>query len=106
MCRPVQRDRVIAATVLAPESEVTLKRLSVGRTGPLRRSTDQVPSARTGTLIWMTAPLAIPAHMYFQLKGAYGLRTFSALWRTAFLLMFCFIVLVLFGMAVIYLGLA
>lgn len=51
-------------------------------------------------LLWMTLPFAIPAHMYYQLKGAYGLRTFSALWRTWFLLWFCTFALLLFVMAV------
>lgn len=51
-------------------------------------------------LVWTTLPLAIPLHMYFQLKGAYGLRTFSALWRTWFLLWFCAIALGLFIAAV------
>jgi hypothetical protein len=34
--------------------------------------------------------------MYYQLQGAYGLRTFSTLWRTFFLLIFSFIALLLF----------
>jgi uncharacterized membrane protein YhhN len=51
-------------------------------------------------LLWLTLPFAIPAHMYFQLKGAYGLGTFSALWRTWFLLWFCTFALLLFTMAV------
>lgn len=51
-------------------------------------------------LLWMTLPFAVPVHMYYQLKGAYGLRTFSALWRTWFLLWFCAIALGLFIAAV------
>ena len=51
-------------------------------------------------LLWMTLPFAIPVHMFYQLKGAYGLRTFSALWRTWFLLWFCAIALGLFVAAV------
>lgn len=51
-------------------------------------------------LLWITLPLAIPAHMFFQLKGAYGLGVFSALWRTWFLLWFCAIALGLFVAAV------
>ncbi|MGA0606698.1 DUF3667 domain-containing protein [Phenylobacterium sp. VNQ135] len=51
-------------------------------------------------LLWMTLPFAIPVHMYYQLKGAYGLRTFSALWRTWFLLWFCTFALGLFVAAV------
>ena len=49
--------------------------------------------------------LAIPAHMFAQLKGAYSLSAFSALWRTVFLLMFCNIVIGLFVTAILYLGL-
>lgn len=51
-------------------------------------------------------PLAVPLHMFFQLKGAYGLKTFSALWRTAFLLLFCAIALVCFLLVILYLGMA
>lgn len=51
-------------------------------------------------LLWLTLPFAIPAHMYFQLKGAYGLGRFSALWRTWLLLWFCAIALGLFVAAV------
>lgn len=49
--------------------------------------------------------LAIPVHMFAQLKGAYGLDVFGALWRTFFLLIFCAIVLTLFILAIVYLGL-
>lgn len=49
--------------------------------------------------------LAIPAHMFAQLKGAYGLSIFSAAWRTFFLLVFCSLVLSLFILAIILLGL-
>ena len=48
----------------------------------------------------------IPAHFYFQLKGAYGLGWFSALWRTFFLLIFCALALSFFLLAIIVLGLA
>jgi hypothetical protein len=51
------------------------------------------------------AVFAIPAHMFFQLKGAYSLRVFSALWRTFFLLIFCNVALVLFALSVVALGL-
>lgn len=50
-------------------------------------------------------PFVVPAHMYFQLKGAYGLSWFSAAWRTWFLLWFCFWALLLFGLVVLRLGL-
>jgi hypothetical protein len=49
-------------------------------------------------------PFVVPAHMYFQLKGAYGLSRFSALWRTFFLLIFCLITVVLFFLTIIWLG--
>jgi hypothetical protein len=49
--------------------------------------------------------LAIPSHVFAQLKGAYGLGVFSALWRTVFLLVFCNIVIGLFVGAIVYLGL-
>jgi hypothetical protein len=49
---------------------------------------------------------AIPAHMFFQLKGAYRLRLWSALWRTFVLLIFCNVALSLFLLAVLRLGMA
>ncbi|WP_374468892.1 DUF3667 domain-containing protein [Phenylobacterium sp.] len=55
-------------------------------------------------LAWTVAPFAVPAHMYFQLKGAYGLSWFSAAWRTWFLLWFCTFALTLFALAILYLG--
>jgi hypothetical protein len=45
-----------------------------------------------------------PVHMYRQLKGAYGLSRFSALWRTLALLIFASIALSLFGMLLLLLG--
>jgi len=53
-------------------------------------------------LAWIAAPFVIPAHMYFQLKGAYGLRRFSALWRTFFLMIFSFVALLLFIAAILW----
>jgi hypothetical protein len=50
--------------------------------------------------------LAVPVHMYFHIKGAYGLGWFSALWRTFFLLMFCVLALSVFFLAIVALGLA
>ena len=47
----------------------------------------------------------VPAHMFAQLKGAYGLSWFSAAWRTLFLLMFSSIAFSLFVLAIIALGL-
>jgi len=51
-------------------------------------------------------PFIIPMHMYYQLQGAYGLRTFSAMWRTWFLLVFCSIALVFFLLAILWLNMA
>ena len=47
----------------------------------------------------------VPAHMFAQLKGAYGLSWFSAAWRTVFLLLFCSIAFALFILSIITLGL-
>jgi len=49
--------------------------------------------------------LSVPVHMFAQLKGAYGLSIFSALWRTFFLLVFCSIAITLFLLAIIMMGL-
>lgn len=51
------------------------------------------------------AALIVPAHMFAQLKSAYGLSIFSAAWRTFVLLIFCNIVISLFVLAILYLGL-
>ena len=45
-----------------------------------------------------------PIHMFRQLKGAYGLRTFSALWRTVFLLWFAFLSAAIFFLLLLALG--
>lgn len=52
---------------------------------------------------WML--LLAPVHFFLQLKGAYALRTASALWRTIALLVFAFATLVIFGTALLALGL-
>jgi Protein of unknown function (DUF3667) len=49
--------------------------------------------------------LAVPVHVFAQMKGAYSLSWFSALWRTLALLVFCNIVVGLFVTAIVYLGL-
>lgn len=49
--------------------------------------------------------LAIPVHMFAQLKGAYSLSILSTTWRTILLLIFCNITIALFGTAIILLGL-
>ena len=58
------------------------------------------------SVILALAPLAVPAHMFAQLHGAYGLKWFSAAWRTLVLMEFCSIALTLFVLAIIWLGLA
>jgi hypothetical protein len=51
------------------------------------------------------AALVMPVHIFFQFKGAYALKWFSALWRTLlFCLVFSWIVVGLFLMAIIALG--
>ena len=52
------------------------------------------------------AALYPPFHMYRDLKGAYGLTRFGALWRTGVLLLFTVIALSLFAMAVVVLGMS
>ncbi|MDK2749049.1 MAG: DUF3667 domain-containing protein [Brevundimonas sp.] len=58
-----------------------------------------------GGLVTAIGVAAIPVHVFAQLKGAYSLSIFSALWRTVLLLFFCNIVIGLFVMAIVYLGL-
>jgi len=65
---------------------------------------------RFGGAIAVIAALAataiVPVHMFIQVKGAYGLSTYSALWRTGMLLLFCSLALSLFLAAVVVLGVA
>ncbi|MBX9706300.1 MAG: DUF3667 domain-containing protein [Caulobacteraceae bacterium] len=49
--------------------------------------------------------LAVPVHMFAQLKGTYALGWFSALWRTFVLMLFCTLVLSVFLLVAILLGL-
>lgn len=58
----------------------------------------------TGAWVATLITLAIPLHMFFQLKGAYGLGVVSALWRTGVLLVFCAITITLFMLAILWLG--
>ncbi len=58
-----------------------------------------------GGVVGVLALLIVPAHIFAQLKGAYRLSIFSALWRTVFLLVFCLMVIGLFIAAIVYLGL-
>lgn len=55
-------------------------------------------------LFWTVVLFAPPVHMFAQLRGAYSLPVFSALWRTAFLLVFSIAVLILFVLALVAMG--
>lgn len=57
-----------------------------------------------GSLAFALSVFVVPVHMYYQLQGAYGLRTFSTLWRTFFLLVFSSIALTFFLLAILWLG--
>lgn len=59
----------------------------------------------TPALVWTVLALAPVAHLYVQLKGAYRLGIFSALWRTFAVGTFAIISLVLFLVAIVALGL-
>jgi hypothetical protein len=48
--------------------------------------------------------LAAPAHMFFHLKGAYGLKSWSALWRTFFLIVFAGVCLLVFLILMLVFG--
>ena len=56
-------------------------------------------------VLGVIVPIILPIHIFAQLKGAYSLSIFSALWRTVLLLVFCTIVISLFMLAIVYLGL-
>ncbi len=58
-----------------------------------------------GGTAWLLCNFIVPVHIFAQLKGAYSLSWFSAVWRFVFLVLFCNIVLGLFLWAVIWLGL-
>ncbi len=51
------------------------------------------------------ATLIPPVHIFFHLKGAYGLKVWSALWRTVLLLIFITFTISLFAIAILLLGL-
>lgn len=50
-------------------------------------------------------PFIPPIHMFAQLRGAYGLRKRSALWRTVALLVFAFVALLAFSTLMLVMGL-
>ena len=56
--------------------------------------------APTGWALWL-----VPVHMFRQLRQAYRLGWFGALWQTATLLIVAFISLSLFALALVALGL-
>jgi hypothetical protein len=58
----------------------------------------------SGAIIPLVAVTVPPIHIYRQLKGAYDLTRFSALWRTAAMLVMATITLSLFTSFVFYLG--
>ncbi|HEX8485217.1 DUF3667 domain-containing protein [Sphingomonas sp.] len=60
----------------------------------------------SGGWIALPALLIPPAHMFAQLRGAYGLSTFSALWRTVILLGFAVTILGLYGLGVFAMGMS
>lgn len=62
-------------------------------------------SRTLGGIVIPLGVLAVPVHMFAQMKGAYGLSIFSALWRTLLLMVFCTIIIALFVTAIVYLGL-
>lgn len=57
-----------------------------------------------GPPVFLAATLFIPWHMYRQLRGGYELRRFSAVWRTALLLFFAGMALLLFTLGLVMLG--
>jgi len=62
---------------------------------------------RLGPLAGWRVPLIFagpPTHMFFQLRGAYQIGVFSAVWRTMALLIIAFFVLILFGIILLMLG--
>lgn len=63
----------------------------------------RVPWVSDG-LLTLAAIAIPPAHIYKQLRGAYGLSRFSAIWRTMALGVFILIILMLFVSALLALG--
>ncbi len=49
--------------------------------------------------------VVLPVHTFFQLKGAYALGWWSALWRTVFMMLFAVFIAAIFFMLVLVLGL-
>jgi hypothetical protein len=57
-------------------------------------------------IIPLLAVFVPPIHMYRQLRGAYGIGRFGALWRLTLLLTFALTALILFAVAVVLLGIS
>lgn len=55
-------------------------------------------------LLMAAGGLFVPWHMYRQLRGGYQMRRFSALWRTALLIVFASCALALFALGLLMLG--
>ncbi|HVR90709.1 MAG TPA: DUF3667 domain-containing protein [Novosphingobium sp.] len=65
-------------------------------------------AAGTAISVWTAADglvavlmFYVPFHMYRQLRGTYGVSRFGAIWRTWALMVFAFIALTLFAMAIL-----
>ena len=58
-----------------------------------------------GRQLWVLALLVPPVHMFFHLKGSYGIGVFGALWRTCLLSLMSLIVLSCYVAAILLLGL-
>ena len=50
--------------------------------------------------------VVLPVHTFFHIGGAYKMKWWSALWRTFFMLFFALFVLIMFFIAVLFIGLA
>ena len=57
-----------------------------------------------GALAGLAMMLIPPVHIYRQLRGAYQLGRFSALWRTAALLVFAGVAMLLFLLLLLTMG--
>jgi len=59
-----------------------------------------------GTLALLSVLVVPPVHMYRQLKGAYLLGRFGAIWRTSALLLFTAVTSLLFLAFLLWMGIA
>jgi hypothetical protein len=68
-----------------------------------------IASALSPWLHWVPGAslmLVLPVHTFFHVGGAYRLKWWSALWRTWLLLFFSLFVLIIFFLAVLFIGLS